>query len=365
MGAGAGAAAASESPDRVPVLPWTARVQVLPGPGIVGRFGDVVVWLEQAEGASPQLVAKLLDIARSVGDRGDAATAGRRLAEVLCREPQAVPALVLVAPVGDGLQAVVHGWGRVVAGDVEIDGGWVDRTLAWTTSLRAGRGGEALGVAVVAAIHDLRRGTTPGGGMAVTMAPRPEGAGPARPPADADAETESPPAEAVAAPPAPAGAATVKGVVCGQGHFNNPSAEACEACGASLSQGTRILLDGIRPSLGSLVLDDGTTFDLDASHVIGCDPERDRSVAAGDADPIVIADPTGQVAAVHGEVRLVGWDVVLVPRAEMFVRAAGSDRWAPARPDEPVPLGDGACVALGPRTFTVHADPAGSAGTVG
>ncbi len=61
------------------------------------------------------------------------------------------------------------------------------------------------------------------------------------------------------------------------------------------------------------------------------------------------------------EVRLVGWEVVLVPRADTLVLAPGTERWVPARLDEPVPLPDGTRVAIGSRTFTVHlgAAPAG------
>ncbi len=72
--------------------------------------------------------------------------------------------------------------------------------------------------------------------------------------------------------------------------------------------------------------------------------------------PIVIVDPTGQVAPVHAEVRLVGWEVVLVPREDTFVRLPGFQRWAPARLDEPVALPLGTSVSIGPRAFSIHAD---------
>jgi len=338
-------------------VPMHRRVDVLPGPGIVGRFGEVLVWFEEGEERSPAVVAGVLDVARSLAEGGEDAQAGPRLAEVLRGEPLAVPALVLVVPTEDGLRAVVHGWGRVLAEDVDIDGGWADRTLAWTTSLAAGRGGDVLRLPTPGGVHDLRRGTSPGGGLAVTLGARAEVPGPASPPAGAEPDGPAPDATPPPlAPAAPAGGAGVKGVVCTQGHFNNPTARSCETCGVSMSQGTRILTDGIRPSLGTLVLDDGTAFELDASHVIGSDPGSDASVAAGDADPIVIVDPTGRVAPVHAEVRLVGWEVVLVPREDTFVRLPGFQRWAPARLDEPVPLPVGTSVSIGPRAFSIHAD---------
>lgn len=315
-----------------------ARAQPVAGPGVVGRFGEVLLWLEEGEVPSPAVVGGVIGIARSLAEGEDAGSAGERLAAVLRQEPEAVPALALVLPSGDGLHAVVHGWGRVIAEGVDLDGGWVDQPLGWAQELALGRGGGGLRLPAPGDLHDLRRGTAPGGGLAVTLGSRP-----ARPSG------------------ATAAGATIKGVLCTQGHFNNPAAESCETCGVGMDRSTRILTDGIRPSLGSLVMDDGTVFDLDTDQVIGSDPEQAGSVADGDADPIVIDDPDGQVAPVHAEVRLVGWDVTLVPRAETFVQTPATSRWAPARLHEAVPLPPGSRIAVGPRTFDVLAD-AGLAG---
>lgn len=404
-------------------------VQVLAGPGIVARFGDVLLWIEEGEAAGPAVASRLLELARELADGGDARKAGARVAAVLRQSPQEVPAMVLVAPTTDGLQAVVHGWGRLLADGVDIDGGWADRELPWTTALAAGRGGDVLRVPTPGSVLDLRRGSTPGGGAAVALAareattaatpglPTPVPANPVLPSTDLPAPMV--PAPVVAAPvvptpvlglpvlpvpddpaPAPAlpvpdpdaaavdpasgasfvrvdlraaparrqplpiggkgGAAaptvSVKGVACGRGHFNNPIALFCRSCGITMGQITPILQDGVRPSLGTLVLDDGTAFGLDTDHVVGTAPEDDGSVAAGDARAVLVADPTGQVAPVHAEVRLVGWDVALVARAPTFVMAPGSQQWMPAPPGQANPLPAGARVAVGQRTFVVESD---------
>lgn len=155
-------------------------VQVLPGPGLVARFGPALLWLEEGE-AGGTAVAELVDLVRSRPDDGEPGRAGGRIAEVLRRHPGAVPALVAVVAEEEGLRVVVHGWGRVLADGVDIDGGWADRLLAWPTALAAGRGGDVLRVPTPGSALDLRRGVTPGGGAAVTLAARTDADIPARP----------------------------------------------------------------------------------------------------------------------------------------------------------------------------------------
>jgi len=153
-------------------------VEVLPGPGMVARFGDVILWAEEGEGGGKAVITQLLDLARTLSEGSDVRQAGGQVAEVLRGDPEAVPAMVLVAATPDGLQAVVHGWGRVLADGVDIDGGWVDREMAWTTALAAGRGGGFLRVPTPGSVLDLRRGSTPGAGGAVMFAAQVPGPAP-------------------------------------------------------------------------------------------------------------------------------------------------------------------------------------------
>ena len=332
-------------------MPMTS-VQVLPGPGIVARFGEVLLWLEEGEGGGRAVTAELLSLARALAVEGDGHEAGPRVAELLRSDPQAVPAMVLVAPTGDGLQVVVHGWGRLLADGIDIDGGWVDRELPAPTALAAGRGGDLLRVPVPESVLDLRRGSTPGGGAAVLFAARPPAA-PAPERLDADGPNV---VEAGAAPAeAPAGersGVTVKGVTCSHGHFNNPIAVVCATCGNGMGGVSRILQDGIRPPLGALVLDDGTSVRLDTDLLVGSAPQAEAAATGTGERTVVVADP--HAAPVHVAVRLVGWDVVLVPRAPTFVLAPGSQQWSPAPIGQPTPLAAGSRVAVGQRTFAVE-----------
>jgi len=294
-------------------------VQVLAGPGIVARFGDILLWMEEGESGGKAVIAQLLDLTRRLAKGGDGREAGVQVAEVLRIDPRAVPALVLVAVTPGGLQAVVHGWGRVLADGVDIDGGWVDREMAWTTGLAAGRGGDHLRAPTPGSVLDLGRGSTPGGGAAVILAA--QATLPSTSPATAPDQAELTP-------------------------IGGP--------GGAVPQH-----DGPRPSLGRLVLDDGTALELDRDHVVGSAPEADVSVAQG-ARPVCLDDPSGQLAPVHAEVRLFGWDVMLIARAPTFVVAAGGQHWAPAPPGQPSPLPAGTRVALGQRTFVVELTAASS-----
>jgi hypothetical protein len=107
----------------------------------------------------------------------------------------------------------------------------------------------------------------------------------------------------------------VDGVYCPQPvnkHFNDPEVQYCRVCGLAMLQQTRQVQKGPRPPLGVLVLDDGTTLQLDTDYVLGRDPVMDADVAAGRARPLRIVDPAGTISRLHLRVALVGWRVHVV-----------------------------------------------------
>ncbi len=143
----------------------------------------------------------------------------------------------------------------------------------------------------------------------------------------------------------------VKGFKCARGHLNDPRVSFCSVCGIRMDQLTGILADGIRPPLGLLVLDDGTTFVLDADCVLGRDPERSEPAQQG-LRPIRIEDSSGGMSRAHAEVRLVDWDVLVIDRGSTngtHVRRPGQYDWVRAQAGEPVTLVPGAEVMLGNR----------------
>lgn len=175
-------------------------------------------------------------------------------------------------------------------------------------------------------------------------------------PSDDEPETTRPPlpdtpeempAELVAEKP------MVRGLACGIGHVNRLDARYCSACGRRL-QGTVNLVTGPRPSLGTLIFDDGSAFGLEHGYVLGREPDTDSVVVSGTAHALALTDPERGISRIHAEVRLEGWDTLIVDRGSAngtHVAVPGGASWQRLVPDVPVALGDGWSVAVGRRTF--------------
>jgi FHA domain len=148
----------------------------------------------------------------------------------------------------------------------------------------------------------------------------------------------------------------VHGVLCVLGHINDPVAAFCRVCGKRMDH-TKIIVEGERPALGVLVVDDGSAIVLHGNCVFGREPERSESAHRG-ATPIRLADQSGQMSRAHAEVRLVGWEVEVVDLASTngtFVRLPG-DPPPPAPPrrlvaGNAIMLVPGAEVTIGSRVL--------------
>ncbi|QBS45473.1 hypothetical protein DMB37_00950 [Nocardia sp. CS682] len=146
----------------------------------------------------------------------------------------------------------------------------------------------------------------------------------------------------------------VKGFKCARDHLNDPRVSFCAVCGIRMDQLTCILTDGIRPPLGLLLLDDGTSFVLDNDCVLGREPEHAEAVARG-ARPVRVADHSGGMSRAHAEIRLIDWDVTVVDGGSTngtHIRQPGHQDWTRAIPGHPVKLTPGAQIQLGGRVAT-------------
>lgn len=143
----------------------------------------------------------------------------------------------------------------------------------------------------------------------------------------------------------------VHGIMCSRGHFNNPAASFCMVCGISMVHVTHNLVPGPRPTLGFVVFDDGSTFGLDRSYLIGREPgEPDDRYTA----PLTIQDNNETLSRRHAELRLVDWAVHLVDLGSTngsFIWDVTMERWNQLAPAQPVALSQGDTIALGRRTF--------------
>lgn len=147
----------------------------------------------------------------------------------------------------------------------------------------------------------------------------------------------------------------VKGFRCSRNHHNDPRVSFCSVCGIRMDQRTGVLVDGRRPPLGLLVLDIGSTFVLDDNYLLGRNPEVDEAVISSRLRPIRLDDDSGTLSRVHAEIRLEGWDVLLVDRGSAngtYLAGSGQSGWTRLAPQRPVVLTPGTHVRIGRRVFT-------------
>ena len=151
----------------------------------------------------------------------------------------------------------------------------------------------------------------------------------------------------------------VHGVICARGHFNDPNSPFCATCGISMVQQTHNLVEGPRPPLGVLVLDDGSTYVVDRDIVIGREPDTDPGVAGGTVRGIALPDPERAISRVHARVTLHEWEVRVADAGSAngtFVATRDATQWTPVAPNAPVTLTPGMHVLVGPRdvSFDSH-----------
>ncbi len=389
------------------------QLSIAPGEGIAARFGDVVVFCPWARAGDPvvdRVLATCRSLAEMPGVPGDVLV--ERLAGDVGRSVPG-PALCVLAAITGGLEVVLQGDVEVtIRRDGQVDrhpgsdpGSWVD--------LVVDDGFDELTVAAVGAVppagdmaFDLRDGVVPAGGLrlGLRLAPdealaaldvEPEETGPA---GEAgweglvravleggpdelvgDAPTGPGPIDGIEAVPLvgpspvatspplavgraarPAHGPRVAALRCGAGHVSPPSALWCVVCGRSLTGPSVMRVEAARPPLGLLVVDDGGVYSLDGGYLVGSAPDDAPEVAAGTARPLHLDDPDGLIAPVHVEVRLAGWEVVVVDRGSptgTFVHPVGADDWRRLEPDLAEPLVAGTTVAVGRRTVSFVGRP--------
>jgi hypothetical protein len=144
----------------------------------------------------------------------------------------------------------------------------------------------------------------------------------------------------------------VHGVLCSIGHINDPKASFCRVCGRRMDH-TKVIVEGERPALGVLVVDDGSAIVLHRSCVFGREPERSESARRG-ATPVRLPDQSGQMSRAHAEVRLVEWDVMVVDLGSTngtFVRLPGDPQPRRLTAGNGITLVPGAEVTIGGRVL--------------
>ncbi len=313
-------------------------VRPAPGAGLVIRAGDLLAVCADA-GAEA-----VLTLVRRV------AAAGGDGADLVGALPADAPECALAGPVPDGMAVAVRG-----AAVAEVDGRPVTGGVHGPVrSVRL----RLTGAGTPDPRTSLDGGVIVGAGLVAEFA--------ARPPV-VRAPDRGAPFEAVILLPgyadrsAPAAVdpeaetrALVEGVICRNDHFNDPLLRYCQICGISMAQLTKVSRLGPRPSLGVLLLDDGSTLRLDHDYVAGREPDQHADVVAGRARSLRLAGPVSGVSRRHLRVGLVGWQVEVADLGSAngtHVQLPGAGGTLRLTPGEPFALHPGSRVELGRRWF--------------
>jgi hypothetical protein len=152
----------------------------------------------------------------------------------------------------------------------------------------------------------------------------------------------------------------VRGVYCKNRHFNDPRQLFCAVCGINMVQQTPVLVSGMRPPLGVIVLDDGSVFQLDSDYLLGRDPASDDRVRNEEVRGIPVQDQSNQISRVHARIELRGWDPVLIDNQSTngtFVNPPKTADWHRLPSGGEHVLTQGTRVRIGHRTlaFNTHA----------
>lgn len=147
------------------------------------------------------------------------------------------------------------------------------------------------------------------------------------------------------------GRAIVRGRACPVNHVNHPEAQYCMSCGRALNA-TQRLIDGHRPSLGSILFDDGSRHDLVMPTRVGRDPARSEGYET-------IALDNDDISRQHLTIDLQNWDVLITDNGsanKTYAREFDREDWRELRPDVPLAIQPGTVIRLGEvRQFTFQA----------
>ncbi|ALV44630.1 hypothetical protein MB46_02945 [Arthrobacter alpinus] len=97
--------------------------------------------------------------------------------------------------------------------------------------------------------------------------------------------------------------------MCPNGHANPPSRSQCSECGSTINSEPR---EVGRPRLGTMHISTGEVVELDHSLIIGRQPSVSRVMGGAMPRLVQVKSENGDISRSHVEIRLDGWEVLLV-----------------------------------------------------
>lgn len=150
----------------------------------------------------------------------------------------------------------------------------------------------------------------------------------------------------------------VHAVSCPAGHLNPPVAAVCRVCGVEVAVQEHVSVP--RPVMGTLRFSDGTERPLVRSMLIGRSPNASGTLNGEQLPELVtLESPSKELSGTHLEVRLEGWQVLVIDRRSTngtMIRLPGRD---PQRlhPGNAVPIVPGTVIDMAEEVqFTYEVD---------
>lgn len=145
---------------------------------------------------------------------------------------------------------------------------------------------------------------------------------------------------------------------CPRNHLNPPHASSCRACGQPVRGQTPVRVATI--DLGAFRFRDGTRVPVRKPMLMGRSPKMSGPIAGEIPEMVQIDSPAQDISRTHLEVRVEGWQVLVIDRDSTngtIVSLPGREPQR-LRPYQPVPLPIGASVDLaGEAEFTFEVGP--------
>lgn len=336
-------------------------MRLRPGNGVLARHEDLVLLCDVPPDAEDRVRGILAEAKAAVGADQPGRELILHLVRSLAGSDERLPSLCAFGVVDEGIALAVHGKARLrvamADGELRLDGHdavtIVDRVVSGpVTSIIGEIGEEKPGFC---SWSELTSGVVRAEALQYGMVDEPSVETDAETDAEISVEVEEPaPVPQVEAEPEsrPDDGSQIVGVSCAKGHFNDPTDQYCGVCGIGMTQAGRWSAQQGRPSLGVLVLDDGTSLPLTKDLVIGREPETASEASADDVTLVRLTDTL--VSGVHARVRPEGWNVALIDEGSAvgtFVREPGTDFCVQVPTGGRVMLRPGAIVTVGRRQF--------------
>lgn len=161
--------------------------------------------------------------------------------------------------------------------------------------------------------------------------------------------------------PSPVDASTmavmVHAVECTAGHYNPPNAPMCRVCGAEIPTQAHVSVP--RPVLGSFRFSTGEDRPVMRAMLLGRSPKADAPVSGELPELVSLDSPRKELSGTHLEVRLEGWQVLVVDRQSTNGTTVQLPGREPVRlhPGEPFQIVPGSVVDMADEvTFTYEAE---------